>query len=232
MRKTVIIFLILSAFRLGAQNPVGKQEKFNRLFIEGVKEYILQNYQRSLDLFTETLNYTDTVPAVYFYLALNHAFLGDRTAAEINIRKAIRMQPENRIFKKTADTLFKTPAAVTPRKIAAKNRPSGTSEANGFLSRINELSPAERYNRGRALSEKYPFDARLIYETAHAAFQLKKYDEAYRLLLNGMDFASVDVNLLKKYYLLLSRIAKAQGKYDKAEQWKQKAEHLSNSFSR
>ncbi len=227
MRPLFLIHILLFSFNLSAQNTTGKRERFNNLFIEGVKEYVLHNYERSLDLFTETLNYTDTVPAVYFYLALNHYHLNDETAARINIQKAARMRPDNEIFRQTADTLFLDNKPGNPETTnAVEKKDTPANEAETFLKTLQRLTPQQRYEQGKKLLEKYPFNPHLTYTVAQAAYNLKKYDEARQWLINGMDFAMADKKLLKKYYLLLASIAQATGKTEEARKWKQKAAQI------
>ena len=222
MKRFFVILPVLISVSLYAQKK--KTENFNTLFIEGVKEYILHNHRSSLEKLTQALSLKDDEPAVYFYIALDNFYLGDSIGARENLEKAMRLNPANAIYRKVNDTLYAYQLRVHYEKpVAVVNK---VADKDSFLRSSGDLPVRQVYDRGKKLMEKYPFDPRLIYRTARAAFDLKKYDESKEMLLNGLDFAQTDRELLRKYYRLLLRIAKITGAKAEAGKYEKKLKTL------
>ncbi len=213
MKKKFLIFSFLFGifpFVSGAQNHKNLQ-KFNSNFFRGVNNYIIHNYSKSIKNLTDALIYNDSVAAVYYYLALNYHEKNMPEQKYTHIKKAIALQPGEPVFRQILEKWEKEEKNLqnnTPLNPSEQNTHSET-EKSLVYSLIQQQKFDEAYQSGKKLLEKYPYDVSLIYYTALAAYQLKKWDEARSLLENGMDFALTDKEMYGKFRELLRKIKAA-----------------------
>ncbi len=207
--RFVFLLLYVVAFRIGFA-----QEKniiqFNSFFFRGVKNYIIGNYNKSIKNLGEALIYMDTVPAVYYYMALDYDRVHMDELKIQYIEKAIHYAPDEKIFRDTLENWKKMSSGTNSTE---KKKSPSTREENSFLPSLERQIQSgqyqEAYRKGKQLLEKYPYDGGLVYLTALAAYHLKKFDEARQLLENGMDFVLTDEKMHRKFLQLLQKIKSA-----------------------
>ena len=95
---------------------------------------------------------------------------------------------------------------------------------------INKLLSEQQYEKaieeGEKLLEQNPGNPMIYYQMAQAYFHQKKYTDAIDYLDMGMDFVLNDKSLLKKYYLLYSKIYGQTGNTKKSNEFKIKYNRL------
>ena len=226
MKKYILLLILLGANQfLTAQRGETPFEKFNRLYLDGVYHYVTAEYERSEGELTQCLRMADTVGSVYYYLALNRLAQGQNEMARRYLDSACRVQSGlaeafRRNFRAEARRLRKqaTPqvSATSPSGQKVEVSTSRLPDREQFLQNAAKIPPGKRWETGKKLVERFPFDAKLILITARAGTETGHWQEAARLLVNGIDFASVDPKLYRQYLTLLVRIYEHTGERAKA----------------
>ena len=226
MKRHVLLLILLASFQLlTAQRGETPFEKFNRLYLDGVYHYITAEYERSEAELTQCLRMNDTVGSVYYYLALNRLAQGQNDAARRFLDSACQRQPGlaerfRKDFRYVSRRLHQSPVpkvtAVSPTGQKVQSGGNALPGREDFIRNAAKMPANRRWQTGRRLVERFPFDARLIFITARAGTETGHWNEAAALLENGMDFASVNRQLYRKYLTLLVRIYEHLGRKDKA----------------
>ncbi len=213
-----LFFLIVSA----QKNDKDDYAKFNEFYFKGLQEWIKDNPEQAIKYFNRCLELNDTVAAVHYYLAAAYQKTGNPGQAVYHIERALATNPQNKWFRRLKNQLQSSP-------VEKKEKPPVTRSENAIKSESDvlrdikqkkfNLSAGEYYNYLVKSAEKFPFYARVQYETARAALALNKPDEAENYLINGMDFALTDKNLLKKYYQLLIEIYQRKNEKEKVRKY-------------
>ncbi len=224
MRISFFAFLFFAVSISFGQQPEQAYEKFNEAYFKGLQAWIKRHPEKAVKYFEKCISIKDSVPAVYYYLADAYQEMKQTEAARAYIETAVRLRPGNKWFKKLENEIKNAPVV----QFDVKKNDSGTDipvartedELLRDLAKHRNTMDAQQYFRKISrLAQRYPFYAKLQYEAARTAFDLRKYDEAENYLINGMDFALARKDLLKKYYRLLVEIYRITGKEKEAKKY-------------
>jgi len=230
MKKILpLLFLFLSA-TVFSQDKKDDYARFNEQFLAGVREWIMQNPRQAINHFEQCLQLNDTVAAVYYYLAAAYFKTGETELAQENIDKAMQLAPRNKWFRylqiKIKNGRKEKDISVTIRP--AKGKILSEKEVMQSLHDARQKLDTDRwYDLAKQTAEKYPFYPRVQLEAARAAFDKGNWKEAENFLLNGMDFATNNKALLKKYYRLLADVYQKTGNTAGARQYERLLKELS-----
>lgn len=212
-------FLPLQGLRAQSKKA-NTYETFNKFYLQGVYHYIRRENDLARNDLIQATRLNDSVGAPYFYLALVERASGNTQAAAEYLDKACALDPERaKTYRKYyADTTGRNKEKNTTAPSAqsiAKDR-----DADDFVKRHRSFTAEYVWQKGNEYVEKYPFRPRLVYITAEAGKKLKKYDEAIRLLENGMDFAAMEPDLYPDYVRLLVELYELTGQKAKADKYR------------
>jgi Tfp pilus assembly protein PilF len=218
---TILFSLLLSLKGFSQQDDeYDKYVKFNESFFKGLEARIKHNPEKAVKHFDACLQINDSVPAVHYYMALAFKESGQTEQAAYHIEQAVRLDPENKWYKKLKIELNNLPVVKYEVKEETETKFKSGKEIMKEVEKLKSGgNPASYYRQLKQLAEQYPFYPQLQYEAARAAFSTGKYKDAETFLLNGMDFALADKKLLRKYYAMLIQVYKALGNEKSASKY-------------
>ena len=203
-------------------------EELNAHFLDGVREWILHNPRQAIRHFEQCLQLTDTVSAVYYYLAAAYYQQGDAEQASFYVQKALQVNPRNKWYKEL-EKKIRASAGVSTGKTTPRKSTKLPGEKD-VLQRLREarngLSEEAWREYITRTAEKYPFYPRVQWLAAKAAYEAGKWDDAENFLLNGMDFALNNPSLLKKFYALLREVYLKKGNTGEAKRYEKLLKEL------
>jgi len=224
----VLMFFYTAGVFAQKANQKSAYEQFNHHFLAGVREWILQNPEAAVTHFEQCLQLTDTVAAVHYYLAAAYNRLNEPDLAQQSVEQALRLDPGNKWYKELEKKISRASATQETRPAQSQKKMLTEKEV------LQSLNDARRRLQGDAwyafvkeTAEKYPYYPQVQWQAAHAAYELGKWDDAEMFLLNGMDFALENKDLLKKYYTLLRDVYRRQGNTREAQRYEKLLKELS-----
>ena len=138
--------------------PEEKQNEFEYLFIEGLKQSKLGNTQAAVSLFSKCLEIDPNSASVMFELAKIHLSNGDQTSASLLLEKAIEINPENKWYKIMLAQIYQQTKQY--------------DKAAKLYGKLYEENPDEMENLEYLYLKAGMFSAEKKYDDAIAAFDL------------------------------------------------------------
>ena len=197
-----------------------KQNEFEYLFIEGMKQQKLGNAQTAVSLFSKCLEIDPNSAATMFELANIHMGNGDMTSASLLLEKSIEINPENKWYKILLARIYQQTKqfekAANLYGILFEENPDEMENLEYLYMKAGMLSSAEKYDKSIAafdlLESKLGFNEQVIMAKQQVFVSAGKTDEAAAEINKLIEFNPEDT----RYYGLMADMYLDQGDSIKA----------------
>lgn len=200
--------------------PQEKQNEYEFLFIEGLKQSKLNNPQAAVALFSKCLEIDPNSAAAMFELANMHIVNKDLTSASVLLEKAIGINPENKWYKLLLASIFQQTkqfekAADLYNQLYVSN-PDGMENLEYLYLKAGMLSSSTKYDEAikalDILETKLGFNEQIIMVRQQIFSAAGEKEKAISEINRLIDFAPQDT----RYYGLMADLYMDQGDSVKA----------------
>ncbi len=185
-----------------------KQNEFEYLFIEGLKQQKLGNVQTAISFFSKCLEIDPNSAATMFELANIHMGNGDLTSASLLLEKSIEINPENKWYKILLARIYQKTKqfdkAANLYGILYEENPDEMENLEYLYMKAGMLSSAEKYDETIAafdlLESKLGFNEQVIMAKQQVFVSAGKIDSAAAEINKLIEFDPDDT----RYYGLMA----------------------------
>lgn len=203
-----------------------KQNEYEYLFIEGLKQSKLNNPKAAVALFSKCLEIDPNSAVAMYELANMHVANGDLTSASLLLEKAIGINPENKWYKLLLGSIYQKTkqfdkAASLFSQLYSAN-PDGMENLEYLYMNAGMLSSAEKYDEAIAaldlLEKKLGFNEQIVMTRQQIYSAAGQKEKAVGEINKLIEFNPQDT----RYYGLMADLYMDQGDSIKALEYYQK----------